>query len=258
MTAASHTSRSLVPSARATLRFRRLFAALGVCLPVPICAASGLSLPLPATVERIAAALVPFTDAVAMSANEALRAGASGSIVTEAKERWGARTPALTAELATRSANGKSRVRVVVPRPAITSKSTRSDAAPVAFTPSTEFGSRLGARDASARPPAAQQLGAGGQPQPAGRAEPEPGLSPVTEKPAPEPAATTTPTQPEPAVPPRRNEPEPVAPVKEVVSEVTAPVAPVVETTTTTVNETLAPVKETVAPVTELLPGLGK
>jgi hypothetical protein len=256
------------------LRFRRFFAALAVCLPVPICAASGLSLPLPATVERIAAALVPFVDTVAMSANEALRPGAVGAIVREANEDGGHPTAVFAANATARSAKGKIRARVLIPRPVIASKSMRGETALVAFmppgfTPSAEFASRPAARDASAAPPPAEQVLAGGQAQPAAGAEPPSPSStaPVTEKPAPGPTTTTTPSQPqpEPAPPPTRNEPEPVAPVKEVVSEVTAPVAPVVETTTNTVNETLEPVKETVepvketvAPVTELLPGLGK
>ena len=41
----------------------RLLAVLAVVLPVPVFAVLGLSLPLPATVERIAALLVPFGDA---------------------------------------------------------------------------------------------------------------------------------------------------------------------------------------------------
>jgi hypothetical protein len=41
----------------------RLLAVLAVALPIPVFAVLGLSLPLPATVERIAAQLVPFGDA---------------------------------------------------------------------------------------------------------------------------------------------------------------------------------------------------
>jgi hypothetical protein len=42
---------------------QRILVFLGVCLPVPVFAATGLSIPLPATVERMAAELVPFADA---------------------------------------------------------------------------------------------------------------------------------------------------------------------------------------------------
>jgi hypothetical protein len=41
---------------------QRILVFLGVCLPVPVFAATGLSIPLPATVERMAAKLVPFAD----------------------------------------------------------------------------------------------------------------------------------------------------------------------------------------------------
>ena len=84
MTAASYTLRASAPSARSG--FRCNLALLGVCLPVPICAMSGLSLALPTAVERIAASLVPWADGVAMSANEALRTGARGSIVADPDE----------------------------------------------------------------------------------------------------------------------------------------------------------------------------
>jgi hypothetical protein len=270
MTAASYTSRSFAPAVRSTLRLRRLIAALGVCLPVPICAASGLTLPLPATVERIAAALVPFTDAVAMSANEALRPGAAGSIVPKANERGGERTEvSAVQEVIVRGRSSKNRVRVVVPRSTVASRRMPGEALLVAFAPLAEFASAAAARAASAARSETEQVYAGGQPSPTAGPEPAPlpGPSPVTDKQAPAPSGATTPSQPEPqsappepqpAPPPTRNDPDPVAPVKEVVNDVTAPVAPVVETTSKTVEETVAPVKETVAPVTELLPGLGK
>jgi hypothetical protein len=52
-------------SGRTWVRLReRALVFLGVCLPVPVFAATGLSVPLPATVERMAAKLVPFGDVV--------------------------------------------------------------------------------------------------------------------------------------------------------------------------------------------------
>jgi hypothetical protein len=252
MTAASYTSRSLVPPARSVLRFRRLLAALGVCLPVPICAASGLSLPLPATVERIAAALVPWTNAVTMSANEALRPGAAGSIVREADESRGERNGAFAAEITVPGRPGKTRVRILVPRPIASRpmRSTEGDVALVALVPAAGIGSTPAAREAPGGPATAHVEG-GGQPQPPAASAPAPSASIPTDNAAPAPPVANTPSEPEPSPPPTGNEPDPVAPVKEAVSEVTAPVAPVVETTTSAV-------KETVAPVTELLPGLGK
>ena len=67
------------PLVRSSARLERLVLALGLCLPVPLLAATGLSLPMPAVVERLAAALVPWAD----DATEALRpaAATTGSIV---------------------------------------------------------------------------------------------------------------------------------------------------------------------------------
>jgi hypothetical protein len=62
----------------------RLLVVLGVCLPVPVFAATGLSLPLPATVERMATELVPFAQPVTTPTGGI----AGGSIVlTEAELR---------------------------------------------------------------------------------------------------------------------------------------------------------------------------
>jgi hypothetical protein len=65
----------------------RLLVVLGVCLPVPVFAATGLSVPLPATVERLATELVPFSARVTPSAGGV----AAGSIVLTDAERRAAR-----------------------------------------------------------------------------------------------------------------------------------------------------------------------
>jgi hypothetical protein len=73
-----------LPSAARVQLARRWELALimiGLSLPIPLFAATGLSLPLPATVERLAAALVPWTNAAALEANQALDTGPRGSIV---------------------------------------------------------------------------------------------------------------------------------------------------------------------------------
>ena len=46
-------------------RLETIAIAIGICLPVPLLAATGLSVPLPNVVERIAAALVPWAEPVA-------------------------------------------------------------------------------------------------------------------------------------------------------------------------------------------------
>jgi hypothetical protein len=74
----------LTPSAvrvQLARRWEIALIAIGLCVPIPLLAATGLSLPLPATVERLAAALVPWTNAAALKANQALDSGARGSII---------------------------------------------------------------------------------------------------------------------------------------------------------------------------------
>jgi hypothetical protein len=66
-------------------RWERLLAVLGVCLPVPLLALTGLSIPLPAGVERIGAALVAWTDS-SVDGVDPLGLDARGSIVLAAGE----------------------------------------------------------------------------------------------------------------------------------------------------------------------------
>lgn len=81
MTAAiAHLTR---PRLRASSRGRpvHILTVLALVLPVPFCAALGLSLPLPATVARIAAKLVPFANSAVLDAKQEQFIGARGSIV---------------------------------------------------------------------------------------------------------------------------------------------------------------------------------
>jgi hypothetical protein len=73
---------------RASLRgaTARVLAVVALVLPVPFCAVLGLSLPLPASVARIAAKIVPFSNSAALDANEDHVLGARGSIVLVAGE----------------------------------------------------------------------------------------------------------------------------------------------------------------------------
>jgi hypothetical protein len=73
--------------AHAIRRWERTLATLGVLLPIPLFAATGLSIPLPATVERLAAALVPWADDVALLEGQAFSLGENGSIVLAPGER---------------------------------------------------------------------------------------------------------------------------------------------------------------------------
>ena len=68
------------------VRVERVLVVLGICLPVPVFAATGLAIPLPASVERLAVALVPWADAASLDANQTLMRGARGLIVLERSE----------------------------------------------------------------------------------------------------------------------------------------------------------------------------
>lgn len=48
---------------------------LGICLPIPLFTATGLTIPLPASVERLAAALVPWVETAMVDSNGALLRG---------------------------------------------------------------------------------------------------------------------------------------------------------------------------------------
>jgi hypothetical protein len=71
------------PSLRASLGggTTRVLTVLALVLPIPLCAALGLSLPLPATVTRIAAKLVPFANSAVLDTRGEQVLGARGSIV---------------------------------------------------------------------------------------------------------------------------------------------------------------------------------
>ena len=59
----------------------RVLTVLALVLPIPFCSALGLSLPLPATVARIAAKLVPLANSAVLNARDEQLLGARGSIV---------------------------------------------------------------------------------------------------------------------------------------------------------------------------------
>src|SRR6266508_6817977 len=68
-------------------RLARLAVVAAVALPAPLFAALGLSLPLPAAVERLATELVPFAAAPVLEAASTNYVGAHGSIVLTPRER---------------------------------------------------------------------------------------------------------------------------------------------------------------------------
>lgn len=108
MNAASHSVTRLATRGRANLvsgagrmlrRWESALIVLAVCLPVPVFAATGLSIPLPPTVERLAAALVPWAEEASFEADESLTLGADGTIVLASHEVAGIQAEAGTALL---------------------------------------------------------------------------------------------------------------------------------------------------------------
>src|SRR5207302_5816176 len=68
-------------------RRQRIAVGLAMCLPVPVLAATGLSLPLPSGVYRLATELVAGTAALATHGQAGVAAPQSGRIVLSQHER---------------------------------------------------------------------------------------------------------------------------------------------------------------------------
>jgi hypothetical protein len=81
MTVAPATLTPFAARVQLVRRWELVLIVMGLCLPIPLFAATGLSLPLPATVQRLAAALVPWSNAASLEENQALDGGTRGSIV---------------------------------------------------------------------------------------------------------------------------------------------------------------------------------
>jgi len=232
MTAASTTSRAFAPPARTILRWQRCLAVLGLCLPVPVSAASGLSLPLPTTVERLATSLVPWIDAVALHGNEALPVGVSGRIFAGAADPT---SDSGAGGLTTDARVGEPAHTAARPRPAET-------------TP-TRGGATTTAAAAAPQPTGEQTRDESGHSEPRAGGDSAPNAPQPPAEPAQGPSKPA-PAEPDPSQPAPEPEPDPTDPIEPVVEQATAPVEPVVETVEETAEETLAP-------VTSTLKGLG-
>ena len=66
---------------------------LGICLPVPLFAATGLTIPLPASVERLAASLAPWIETAAVDSNRSLLRGTI--VLAPGEQRESAALPAV-------------------------------------------------------------------------------------------------------------------------------------------------------------------
>jgi hypothetical protein len=248
MPAAPEHSNSALSRTLRGRRLERVVLVLGVCLPVPVFAGTGLAIPLPAAVERIAAAVVPFADVAAVQATESLT---RGSITLAAGERQATRsvptaerrTDSVAARLPkdrhTPAAGEKRR-----PAPGVAG----SDSSPL--TPAPE---PAGGAPASESPPEPVSE------EPAsGPARDEPEASPEPEPTAPPPP----PSDPQPPPPPTRPAPPPPPPPLPPPPPRPRPVEEVIDKVRETEPEVEEPVRDILPPpvkdaVDKLLPGKG-
>jgi hypothetical protein len=213
---------------RARARLEHVALALGICVPVPLLAVTGLSVPLPSSVERIAAALVPWAESSTLDAGGAAR-GAGGSIIPAQDEGGprGSRKHAVS-----RAAGRRASARAVPgSRPAV--------ARPGA--PAERTGTRPGVTsdDRSPTAPADTTPGETRQDANSGGAADSPVQAPSAEQPGPRQDAPPPPAPPPPAL-------RPPPPPPAIAPPPPPPIAGIVEDTTNTVRDTTRPIVDDV------------
>jgi hypothetical protein len=231
---------------RPTARLERLVLALGICLPVPAFAATGLSLPMPSAVERLAAALVPWAEAVQMSDRPITRGAAGTIVLTRSEQGASAAAPRVPTAPKPGSAAPKSMragkparpvARRTTPTATATATATTiapSQAAPAADAATPDIATTVAAQEPGSTPTAAPRTNSTAQPtltlpapaivSPPGSGEPKP-TEPTT------PAALPLPL-PAPVAEPVATVLQPVAPI---VAPVLTPIVVAVEDTATKV-----------------------
>ena len=237
-------SRRALPTRLSAGRLETIVVAVAVCLPVPLLAATGLSVPLPNVVERIAAALVPWAEPVAVDAG-ALK-GARGTIVpTVAEERSAG---------AVQEAQQTISSHITPTTPAKTPAAKARKAAPVVGRPVSRPVARAAAPAApksSAAPAAAPTVSGGGVERPAtpAPATPAPAAKPRAEK---QPTATPSAPRSEPAPTPVTPTPAPTETTPALTDPVVTEVAKVLPPTASEVAlEATGAVTDPVGTVTD-------
>jgi hypothetical protein len=235
--------------AHAPSHWERAILVLGVCLPVPALAATGLSLPLPAAVERVAAALVPWAETDPLG--EQSTRGSRGKIIFAPNERRAStRAPGRQSAAPTTTAAGPAGGPATSHRPVRPAAVTAVAAGrsrPTGAAPVTVDQVRVPAPTASADPASTREA-------PAGEALPVRKQEPQTQPDAVKPAPPTSEPAPEAVV-------EPPTPLQDTVDDVVSAVQPVVDQTPTVVQQPVETVIGTVQnpgeTVGTLLPKLG-
>jgi hypothetical protein len=220
---------------RARARLEHIVLALGICLPVPLLAVTGLSIPLPASVERLAAALVPWAEASTLDANGAAR-GASGSIIRTPDEGG-------TSGARSRVSDGSALSNRASATP------TRGDQSKARAPGAPATGARQGATPDDQTAPADTTAPGTGESRgeaTSGGATESPVQAPPVERPGTRqeaaPPPPPQPPPPPPPPPPAVAPPPPPPPIKGVVDQVTTPVRPIVDDAGKTVDNVTKPV----------------
>jgi hypothetical protein len=236
---------------------------------IPGLAATGLSLPLPSAVERIAAALVPWAEAATLS-DQPLAVGAAGSIVLTSTERRSG-GEAAPSETTSARPQGKPQKR---PKPSGARGTARNPpanssfrAAPKAAGPSTPADRKTVPEQSAVEPDPTVPILASAEPTRSPTADPRPETGTLPKPPTgglPLPAPGPLPQQ-DPGIVPTPNtdpppvpaQPEPVQqPLAETVSTVVETTQTVLEDTTQVATEVLEPVTAIVSSPVEALLGL--
>jgi hypothetical protein len=219
-------------------RLERVALVLGVCLPVPVCAATGLAVPLPTAVERIAAALVPFADAAVLQANQALERGPGGSITAAPGEKISVSLATASDDETAARPSAASRPRNEGDRDAAPGQRNESPA-------SEETDKDSGSDPVTTTPGTTEPAPTDGSKPDAPRPAPAPTPAPAREEPKTDTRQEPTPPPPPPPPPPPAPPPPPPPP---------RPIQDTVDQVRETTQPVLQPITD---PVNELLPGVG-
>jgi hypothetical protein len=218
---------------RARVRPEHVALVLGLCLPVPLLAVTGLSIPLPSSVERLAASLVPWAQSSTLDASGAAR-GAGGSIIPAQDEGGPSGSPK---QAVGRAADGRPSAR--------TAPGSRPTAARPG-APAERTGTRPGATPDDRSPTAPADTttpGESRQEANSGGAADSPVQAPSVEQPGTRQDPPPPPAPPPPPPPPALRPPPPppaIAPPPP------PPIAGIVEDTTNTVRDTTRPIVDDV------------
>ena len=212
----------------AATRLERILLGIVVCVPVPVFALSGLNLPLPGVVERVAAALVPWADAATLDDHVVASALTPRSVV------------AVNEQSRSRALTGSSRVEPgLARRPGARASMAKVHVA-APDVPTTAGGDTSAPTEPAPAPPAEPPVDEREPDVPTTEPAPDEHTAPVGEPPAPDPPPAVDP----PVTPPDKPKPTDAADTRPVDDSDVRPPEPTDEDTKPADD----PVKPTPAP----------